>query len=210
MADTLYNNYIDSSVNSTNQGMLAYTFERLLSGNYFIEPVIVKAVEGEAPNLTVDVLPLLKHLDASGEPVDTSEIYGVPVWRLQGGGNAIVINPVVGDIGIIGICDRDITLVKSTLKSSVPQTARRHNKADAVYFGGILNAAPTQYLQIDDSGVTIKSTSAVKVESAGDVNINGLTISSSGTLTLVDGSVVDKHTHGGVESGGANTNPLGS
>lgn len=208
--ESLYNNYTDSSSNSSQQAMLASVFAKMLAGNHFIEPVQVKAIEGEAPNLTVDVLPLLNHVDSAGNPVETSPIYGVPVWRLQGGGNAIVVNPVVGDIGFIAVCDRDINLIKANRKSSIPQTMRRHNKSDAIYLGGFLNSAPTQYVQIDDNGVTVKSTSAVKIQSASDVNINGLKISPSGTLTLVDGSVVDKHVHGGVESGSSSTQPLGS
>lgn len=50
---------------------------------------------------------------------------------------------------------------------------------------------------------------AINGTAPGGFNLNGLKILSDGRLQLVDGSIVDKHTHGGVESGGSSTAPLG-
>nr|WP_250135685.1 hypothetical protein [Escherichia coli] len=47
-------------------------------------------------------------------PGEHEVIYNIPVWRLQGGGNAVIMPPHVGDIGFLAICDRDISAVKAT------------------------------------------------------------------------------------------------
>jgi len=61
-----------------------------------------------------------------------------------------------------------------------------------------------------DGQITLENSGGkIDLGSDGTINLNGLKISPSGQLTLVDGSVVDKHTHGGVESGGSSTAPLG-
>lgn len=179
---------------------LKFTFERLLSGAFFIELVKVQAVRGTAPNLVVDAIPLVTRTDQSGAMIQNSTIFNIPVFRLQRGSSAIIMNPVVGDIGMIAICDRDTTLVRANRKESVPGSGRKHSKSDALYLGGFLNAQPTEYVEFTNSGINIKS--------PGTVSINGLKILPDGRLQLVDGSVVDAHTHGGVSPGGSNTAPL--
>lgn len=179
---------------------LKFTFERLLSGAFFIELVKVQAVRGAAPNLVVDAIPLVTRTDQSGAMIQNSTIFNIPVFRLQRGGSAIIMNPVVGDIGMIAICDRDTTLVRANRKESVPGSGRKHSKSDALYLGGFLNSQPTEYVEFTGSGINIKS--------PGTVNINGLKILSDGRLQLADGSIVDAHTHGGVSPGGSNTAPL--
>lgn len=179
---------------------LKFTFERLLSGAFFIELVKVQAVRGTAPNLVVDAIPLVTRTDQSGAMIQNSTIFNIPVFRLQRGSSAIIMNPVVGDIGMIAVCDRDTTLVRANRKESVPGSGRKHSKSDALYLGGFLNDQPTEYVEFTSSGINIKS--------PGTVNINGLKILSDGRLQLVDGSIVDAHTHGGVSPGGSNTAPL--
>lgn len=180
---------------------LYFSFERLLGGKYFVQLVQVILNNGDG---TIDVMPLVMQQDIAGNPIENSQIYNIPYGRIQMGGSAIKMNPKAGDFGLIAVCDKDSTLAKTTKSQSAAPTRRNHSLSDAVYICGIamMNAEPTQYIEFLDSGINVKS--------SGDVNINGLKISSSGTLTLVDGSVVDKHTHGGVESGGSKTNPLGA
>jgi hypothetical protein len=197
MDDNLFS---PSSAQVSEAESLEYIFEMLMSGLFFIEIARVQAVRGEAPNLVVDVLPLLSRTDRTGAMIANSTLYDLPVFRLQRGNSAIVMNPIVGDIGIIGVCDRDTSLIRTNLKESVPGSKRKHSKSDAIYFGGILNAQPTEYVEFTGSGINIKSPSTV--------NINGLKILPDGRLQLVDGSIVDAHTHGGVLHGGSNTAPL--
>lgn len=188
--------------------MFAFNFNKLLSSKNFVKVVVVSSVSDDGK--TVAVMPLVKKVDATNNPVDNSIVYGIPVAVHQGGKNAVINPPAAGDIGLVLVNDNDMSQVKSTKVASLATTKRTHSLSDGVYLMSILGADPTQYVKFNDSGIDIKSTGGVTITSASDVNINGLKISSSGTLTLVDGSVVDKHTHGGVESGSSSTRPLGS
>lgn len=179
---------------------MAYAFDMLMSERYFIEIVKVVEVRGDAPNLVIDAMPLVMRTDRTGAQIQNSILYDIPVFRLQRGSSAIIMNPVVGDIGMIAICDRDTTLVRTNRKESVPASGRKHSKSDALYLGGFLNSHPTEYVEFTSSGINIKS--------PGTVNINGLKILPDGRLQLVGGSIVDAHTHGGVLPGGSNTAPL--
>lgn len=197
MADHLFT---PTSAQTSDAENLSYVFKKLLSGAFFIELVEVTAIRGTAPNLVVDVLPLVTRTDPSGATIQNSEIFNVPVFRLQRGASAIIMNPVLGDIGMIAICDRDNSIARANRKQSVPGSKRMHSKSDALYLGGFLNAQPTEYVEFTSSGINIKS--------PGIVNINGLKILADGRLQLVDGSIVDAHKHGGVSLGGSNTAPL--
>jgi hypothetical protein len=42
----------------------------------------------------------------------------VPYFRVQGGADAIIIDPKVGDLGIAVFCSRDITGVKRSKEAS--------------------------------------------------------------------------------------------
>lgn len=179
---------------------IAYAFDMLLSGKYFIEIVMVMDTRGEDENLVVDVLPLVSRQDRSGSPIKNSVVYDIPVFRLQSGNSAVVMDPRPGDIGQILVNDRDTTLIRANRKESPPASARTHSKSDAIYLGGLLNTKPTEFVKFTGSGINIKS--------PGTVNINGLKILADGRLQLVDGSIVDAHTHGGVSPGGSNTAPL--
>lgn len=197
MADSLFT---PISAQTSDAESLSYVFKRLLSGAFFIELVEVMAVRGDAPNLVVDVMPLVTRTDPSGAMIPNSEAFNVPVFRLQRGNSAIIMNPVVGDIGMIAVCDRDNSVARANRKQSVPGSKRTHSKSDALYLGGFLNQQPNEFVEFTGSGINIRS--------LGEVDINGLKILPDGRLKLVDGSIVDGHDHGGVSSGGSRTSPL--
>lgn len=199
MADHLFT---PTSAQTSDAENLSYVFKKLLSGAFFIELVEVTAIRGTAPNLVVDVIPLVTRTDPSGATIQNSEIFNVPVFRLQRGASAVIMNPVPGDIGMIAICDRDNSIARANRKQSVPGSKRMHSKSDALYLGGFLNSQPAEYVEFTSSGINIKS--------PGTVNINGLKVLPDGRLQLVDGSIVDGHDHGGVQSGGSRTAPLGT
>lgn len=207
---------------------LAYIFEMLLSGKFFIEIAKVVAIRGSAPNLVVDVLPLLSRVDSSGAMIANSTIYDLPVWRLQRGASAIIMDPVVGDIGVIGICDRDTSLVRSNLKESVPGSKRKHNKSDGIYFGGVLNMTPTQFIEFADGAINITTPNPVNITCSsanitapdgvnvttptmhvtGNITAGGDIIDNNGTQsaslkTLRDNYDLHKHPVPGVQTGGS-------
>ncbi len=193
--------YTPPQSNSNDAEAQAFMFAQLMSGLFFIELVRVVAVRGAAPNLVVDVMPLITQRDNTGAMIRNTAIPNAPVWRLQRGNSAVIMDPVVDDIGLALICDKDTTTARANRDQSLPGSFRTHSRSDAIYLGGCLNGQPTEYIEFTGSGINIRS--------PGDVNINGLKVLSDGTLQLVDGSIVDLHDHGGVAPGSARTNKLG-
>lgn len=158
------NPYSQSQNQSNDSDAFASSFNKLLNSNYFIRLATVTAVRGAAPNLVVDVLPLVADVRSSDRTIiQGSQIYSIPVWRLQRGGSAIIMDPVVGDIGLIAISDVDISVARSARKESVPGSLRTHSQSDAIYFGGVLNGQPTQFIEFTDGAINITSPNPVNI-----------------------------------------------
>ena len=182
-----------------------YIINNLIANIHTMMPVKILSVtvppDSLAPIGRCEVLPLVQQIDGSNNVYPMGKIINVPYLRVQGGANAIVIDPQVGDVGLCGFCERDISIVKRTGELSAPDTRRKYDINSAVYMFTMMSETPTQYIHFKSSGIDIKTT--------GDLNINGLIIKADGTLVTKDGDTVDKHSHGGVQSGGSNTSPLG-
>lgn len=103
----------------------------------------------------VDVQPLVQQISADSTVVDHGIIYNVPYFRLQGGVNGIIIDPAVGDIGLCDFCSRDISAVKNSKQIAPPASRRIHSFSDAIYIGGLLNAAPTRFIEFNDNGINV-------------------------------------------------------
>ncbi|WP_162505861.1 phage baseplate protein [Candidatus Arsenophonus triatominarum] len=95
--------------------------------------------------------------------MESTPIYAIPVFRLQRGNSALIMNPVVGDIGHLLICDRDTRRVRATRQSALPSTRRRHNRADGIYMGGLLNMPPTQFIEFADNRINITSPGNIEI-----------------------------------------------
>jgi hypothetical protein len=177
---------------------------------------------GVSPVGTVDVQILVNQI--SGQKVATPHVtmYGLPYLRIQGGANAVIIDPQPGDIGIAVFASRDITTVKSTKAQASPNTFRMHDFADGMYLGGLLNGTPTQYVQFGSGGVAIVSPGTITLQ-APNIVLNGAVAQSGGNVTMAEdltvsgdvvadltGSTFDgipfaTHVHTGVTSGSGNT-----
>lgn len=225
MADSLFT---PTSAQTSDAESLSYVFKRLLSGAFFIELVEVMAVRGDAPNLVVDVMPLVTRTGPSGAMIPNSEAFNVPVFRLQRGSSAIIMNPVVGDIGMIAVCDRDNSVARANRKQSVPGSKRTHSKSDALYLGGFLNSAPDQFIEFADGAINITTPNPVNITcssanvtapdgvtlttpnvhatgnitAAGDITDNSGTQSAS-LKTLRENYDLHKHPVQGVQTGGS-------
>lgn len=103
----------------------------------------------------VDVQPIVNLLDGAGNATPHATIYNIPYFRLQGGVNAVILDPVVGDIGLAVICDRDISSAKALRSEANPGSRRRFDLADGVYLGGVLNVTPTCYVAFTGGGITM-------------------------------------------------------
>ena len=204
---------------------LAFTIQQALSKVQTATVVKVIACSndgGVSPVGTVDVQILVNQI--SGQKVATPHVtmYGLPYLRIQGGANAVIIDPHPGDIGIAVFASRDITTVKSTKAQASPNTFRMHDFADGMYLGGLLNGAPLQYVQFGSAGVAIVSPGTITLQ-APNIVLNGAVAQSGGNVTMAEdltvsgdvvadltGSTFDgipfaTHVHTGVTSGSGNT-----
>jgi len=132
-------------------------------------PVRVMAVRnaGVAPVGQVDIQVLVDMVDGQGNTVQHGTISNVPYFRLQGGTNAVIVDPLPGDIGMACFCSRDISAVKSVKDAAPPGSWRSHDFSDALYIGGFLNGTPTSYIQITQSGILVHNSSGVKLGDTG-------------------------------------------
>lgn len=203
-----------------------FVITQLLNKRNYTTMVQVMAVRsaGEvAPVGFVDVQIMLNQIDAAGNSMPHGIVNNVPYFRLQGGRNAVIIDPQVGDIGMATFADRDISSVKATRAISNPGSKRRADIADGLYTGGFLNGVPTQYIRFTDSGIEVVSPNNVTVRAPSinmigtdSVTLQSASIVLDGPVTGTAGAVftgdvtgqgtsLHTHKHGGVQSGGAQT-----
>ena len=199
-------------------------------------PVQVTAVKagGLGPVGFVDVQVMVTQLTGNNTVVANPSIQNVPYFRVQGGKNAVIIDPQVGDIGVACFCQRDISSVKKVRAVAPPGSHRMFSFSDAVYFGGTLNGTPEQYIKFDGSGIAVYSPTKITctapeilmeaensitmdaplVEITGSIGQTGEKgtgakftggIENTGGTTSSNGIVVETHLHSGVEPGGSNT-----
>ncbi|MDG6346405.1 Gp138 family membrane-puncturing spike protein [Glaesserella parasuis] len=147
-------------------GELGFIVSSLINRIQTVTLVQVKAVNatGVAPVGTVDVQPMVAQIDGEGKAHAHGIIHNIPYFRLQGGSNAVVIDPKVGDIGMCGFCSRDISSIKANKAPSTPQSLRKFDYADGLYFGGFLNGVPEQYIFFKDSGIDVVATGEVYIK----------------------------------------------
>lgn len=146
-------------------------------------PVQVLAVRNSGLNPVgfIDCKPLIMEKNAQTmENLEMPTQYNIPYFRLQGGQNAIIIDPKQGDLGFVVISQRDISRIKEMRAKAESPSLRKYNLSDAIYVGGILNGTPSNYIFFDGNKITINATSdinivsggKVDVKASGDVNIN--------------------------------------
>lgn len=184
----------------------------LMGKNHTLMLGEVMAVTQEASSTAavgfLSVRPMVFMVDGSNNNYDRATINNVPFFRLQAGGNAVILNPKVGDIGLIAYCERDISMVKRNKKQAAPNSRRQFNINDAVYLGGMLNSAPTQYIQFTDDKIIVKATSEIildapQVTATGKFTASG--IIESLTDVIAKAISLFSHKHGGVQTGGSDT-----
>ena len=135
---------------------------------------IVQVMAVHPSTLTVDIMPMVNMVDGFGNAIPHGTIFNCPYFRLQTSNSAIIADPTKGDIGIAVFADRDISSVIANRAVSNPGSARIHDMSDGLYFGGILNSTPTQFVQFNSAGITVTSPVTVTVN-APIVSVNAAT-----------------------------------
>ena len=141
---------------------------------------------GMSPVGFVDVTPLVNQVDGEGKSVPHETVFNIPYFRLQGGTDAVIMDPKPGDIGVCVFASRDISRVKATKRAANPGSYRQFSFSDGLYLGGMLNGSPVQYVQFSSTGIKIHSPSKITLE-APQVEIEAQTVevnaSTSTTVT---------------------------
>lgn len=180
-----------------------FLIDQVVSGKWTVTLCVVKSVTGGGVDVapTVGVQPLVNQIDGQGTPTPHGTINGIPVFRLQGGANGLIADPVAGDIGLLASASRDISAVKNNKAPSNPGSQRMFNPADSLYLGSFLGAAPTQYVQFADSGINIISPTKITL------TVGGTSLVISDGSVTIDGIAWETHVHTGVTTGGGDSGP---
>lgn len=201
---------------TSNLAEVSFIIRQMLARMNTMKVVKVIAVHntgGVAQAGTVDVQPLVSQIDGNNNATPHGTVPGVQYFRLQGGPNAIICDPVVGDVGYVIVSDRDITNIKNGQSSPVtPGSFRRNDLADGIYVGGILNNKPTQYIQFTSTGINVVDSNGNQIQ----FTQNGVTIADkngnqiqmgSGGITIVGNLTVQNNlvAQSGLQLGGALT-----
>jgi|ERR1039458_1643607 hypothetical protein len=187
----------------------AFQITQALGAARTMIPVKVIAIHGGGlgPAGTVDVMPLVKQMDGLSKTQSHATIYGLPYTRLQGGLNAIINDPIVGDIGTVVVADRDISSVKANSGEANPGSFRRFSLSDGVYHGAILiKGTPNQYVMFTATGIKIadKNGNIIEMKSGcinvttAEFRVNGKVIAGYGTGDQVG---LQSHTHSDPQGG---------
>lgn len=202
MADT--GSYFNPAAGANPLTAWAFAFRAAMAQVRTTIPVRVDAVHGGglAPVGRVDVQPLIQQMDSAGNVMALPVLYGLPYLRWQGGASAVILDPAVGDIGLVCFADRDVSAVIASGKQSAPGSNRRFSLADGFYMGATLNAEPTQYLQFDpDSGITLNSPKTITEEIGTDSNAARVVMNSSGIVLSFGGNSITINSSGIAISG---------
>lgn len=173
---------------------------------------------GLSPFGFVDVLPLVNQIDGNGNPTPHTTIHNFPYVRIQGGANAIILDPQAGDIGIALFASRDISKVKNTQAQANPGSLRQYDFSDGMYIGGILNGVPQQYIQFSPSGISIVSPTEITLQ-APNIVLSGAVAQNNGDVTLAQkltvtedvigqGTSLHSHVHTSASPGNPTSPPL--
>lgn len=185
-----------------------------------VKVIAIKAAGEVSAVGYLDCQPMVAQIDGYGKIVEFGPLYNLPYIRIQGGANAVIIDPQIGDIGLAVFCEQDIGTVKTTRQNGPPGSRRRNDRGDGIYVGGILNQSPAQYVQFSSDGIKIRSPKKITLD-APEIDFNGLIIqtagdASSGSVSLIGpltvtndvtatGTSVHTHLHSGVTAGSADT-----
>lgn len=154
---------------------LAFLIQQLIGKIGTMMPVQVVGTSASglvAPPRTVNIVPQVNQIDGGGNPTPHGTIFNIPVWRYQAGTSAIILDPIVNDLGMAFVAMRDISIFKSTGKRSNPGSFRRYDLADSIFIGSILGVTPTSYIRFDASGnISINTPGDVTVMAGGNASI---------------------------------------
>jgi hypothetical protein len=150
---------------------------------------------------SVNVQILVNQQNGAGVGIPEGQLVNLPYLRMQGGTNAVIIDPQPGDIGIAVFASRDISTVVATKAQATPPTFRMYDFSDGMYLGGLLNGVPNCFLQFVSGGIVLTAPGGLTINS--NVTVNG-SLTATGDIHA-EGTSLHAHIHGGVTTGSGDT-----
>ena len=148
----------------------------------------------------------LKMVNADDTQSDYPPLVDCPCLFTRGGGFHLVHPYKAGDKGIVLFSDRCFDGWFQAGQVAPPMDFRVHSMSDAYFIGGadcLDNVSPivgnAMFIGKDDNSA------GVAIKASGDIDLNGVNISPSGIITLPDGTILNSHVHGNVQSGNSTT-----
>ncbi|CAM2143832.1 Oxidoreductase [Pararobbsia alpina] len=154
----------DSTAPYNEQAYLVWSILKKISGAKLVKVISCTNAGDLLPVGFVDVQPLVNQVDGWNNPVAHGTVYQLPYFRLQGGTNAVILDPQASDIGVAVVEDRDISSVKANKGTANPGSKRVFDLADGLYFGGFLNGTPSQYIQFAAAGINVVSPTKIALQ----------------------------------------------
>jgi hypothetical protein len=188
MADDNAAGQQDPSSTSSEYNVLEFIVQQILGrvSTMKLVKVISVTTTGEVAAVGfVDVQPMVNMYDGAEKSTQHGTIHNVPYTRIQGGKNAIILDPQKDDIGWMACADRDISAVKQNKAISNPGSFRMFDIADGVYMGGLLNGVPENFIQFTNDGkINITSKSDITLKSDTKVVVNAPTFEIDGNIIV--------------------------
>ncbi|WZX01607.1 baseplate spike [Acinetobacter phage VB_AB_Acb75] len=112
----------------------------------------------------VSVKPILYRIGADNNNLELGEIHNVPYYRIQGGKNAVICDPQVGDIGFCVFATRDTSLLKRTRSRVGPNSKRICDQSDAFLTMTWSKEEAEQYIWFKGDEIHIKANSKIVLD----------------------------------------------
>lgn len=176
-----------STTTTDEYNTLVFVFQLLLQKvqTCTLVEVISCTNNGElSPIGRVSVQPCVNQMTGNRQSVPHGEIFNLLYSRIAAGGNAIIMDPQEGDLGLMGFCSRDISGVVANEGPANPGSFRVFDWADGVYVSGVpLGITPFQFLRFA-AGITAGTP---VLTTTGNVSVG---TGASGTFTTPTGQTV--------------------
>ena len=130
----------------------------------------VEVIGVDTKKRMVSLKPMITLLDSQGNGFDYGTMSNIPYARLQAGNYGIIIDPKIGDKGIVVFASRDISNVLAKRSKQIPASRRQYSISDGIYIASLLNDEPETFLRITEEKVEIN---AKTIMVTGDVTISG-------------------------------------
>lgn len=189
---------------------VSFVVSQIIGRKATMKLVQVKAVTNDGGVSAVgfvDVMPLVNQVDGLGNSTQQGIVFGLPYFRLQGGTNAVIMDPQVGDIGLAVVADRDISAVKATKAQANPGSKRQMDLADGVYVGGILNGVPEQYIRFSAGLIEMVSPTKVRI-AAPEIELDGAVTATGEIVGGATGISLTTHVHVSASPGSNTSAPV--